>query len=509
MTSQLPRIALSLGLGALFSCCAGGHETPVDDDDATGPADDDDTTEEEEEQAQDSLTLDDGEALGCEDERGGYSGWGSSTMNDWTVCGQSDDLGWTGREVVFALVPRHSGTAILSLDGLEADLDLFLLDHTNLAYADCIGTSTNSGSNPESIQFEAQSNRTYYVAVDGWDGATSGFDLAFDGTCGDPSTVGCSDSRHDSVAEGVDHAHDIGLDTVTVCSGTYYETDPISIWKDMSLIGESTGSRPTIYGTTEGYAVEFTGVEDGDHFTMRNLKIVDRGDASMIAVVHYGHGFSVLLQDLELDGAGGGSGITTPYLAALSGPQAPIEVQMYDVSLTDYVHAIYVFQPAIEISGSGVEFTDGHGTAISLSAFGNIEATPSIHLSDLTVTDAVSEEGHSVLYAGSPCDVRFSSCRIEDNHSATPGNIAGSGALYLFDEGAAVTLIGCTVHDNVSDYDQRGGGAHIYEGTLTSSSSDWGTGADDNSPFDVSTGYGQSYSFGTEDFVCTGSGCEN
>jgi hypothetical protein len=65
---------------------------------------------------------------------------------------------------------------------LTDDLDLFVvgaeMDPTGVLVCnplDCLDQSTNGGSSNEDVIFWADAGETYYIAVDGWDGAVSSY----------------------------------------------------------------------------------------------------------------------------------------------------------------------------------------------------------------------------------------------------------------------------------------------------------------------------------------------
>jgi hypothetical protein len=92
--------------------------------------------------------------------------------------------------------------------------------------------------------------------------------------------------------------------------------------------------------------------------------------------------------------------------------------------------------------------------------------------------------------------------------STFTGNIAGidAGGFYLYGSDSVLTITGSEVTSNSATlYGTLGGGALLFGGTLVSQDTDWGTGATDNVPADVSLLQGnQSYGYaGVASFTCT------
>ncbi len=88
-----------------------------------------------------------------------------------------------GPEVVYSYAPGASDEGVMiDLTGVSADLDLIVLEEDgtgcspNLA---CLEWSYNGGSSDEQVVFTAQANHTYYIVVDGFGGAQSGYNLSF------------------------------------------------------------------------------------------------------------------------------------------------------------------------------------------------------------------------------------------------------------------------------------------------------------------------------------------
>ena len=90
----------------------------------------------------------------------------------------------TGPEVIYTLTTTADGPLAVTLSGLSADLDLFLLedDGGEACATSCLDYS--AGIADETIEIDALPAGTYHIVVDGYSGAESDFTLAVE--CGVP-----------------------------------------------------------------------------------------------------------------------------------------------------------------------------------------------------------------------------------------------------------------------------------------------------------------------------------
>jgi hypothetical protein len=118
----------------------------------------------------------------------------TSARNDAT--GSTNDVGsWacdantTGPENAHSFKPPVAGMYTAELIGLHADLDLVVVAGTGSSSstctptAACVGSSTNSGNTSEKVVFQGDPTKTYYLVVDGKNGATSGYTIAITDGC--------------------------------------------------------------------------------------------------------------------------------------------------------------------------------------------------------------------------------------------------------------------------------------------------------------------------------------
>jgi hypothetical protein len=142
--------------------------------------------------------------------------------------------------------------------------------------------------------------------------------------------------------------------------------------------------------------------------------------------------------------------------------------------------------------------TGGLGGGLAMNGNG---LTSSLSMTDCTVSSNVVEESGAGLVLFEVPDVQIDSTSIVDNTSFDGGAFTVGGS--------TITITDSAVLRNTAT--GQGGGLLLYPGIgeLTSMNSDWGTGADDNVPQDVSipgigmySGYGMGASF-----VCDVTGC--
>lgn len=112
--------------------------------------------------------------LSCGNTYSGNNANGNKNYSVYTYNG-SAQYDYTGPEMIHRFTINSAGTVTLTLSGLSADLDLFLLNACNPS--NVIALSGKSGSQSEQISVGLSAG-TYYVIVDGWSGAVSNYNLA-------------------------------------------------------------------------------------------------------------------------------------------------------------------------------------------------------------------------------------------------------------------------------------------------------------------------------------------
>jgi len=252
---------------------------------------------------------------------------------------------------------------------------------------------------------------------------------------------------------------------VRVCAGTYPET--VLIDQDLSLVAQEDSAVTIIDAEGAGPTVRVdAGEVDITGFTLTGGSSVGQGGGlSVFGTDPVTVDSCVITGNQSTDGAG----IYT-YLGA--------QLVVVQTTISDNVGGI----------GGGVAM-NGDGLAASLSMTG------------CTIANNVTDEAGAGLVLFEIPEVQIDSTSIVDNQSLDGGGLTVGGS--------AVTLTNSSVLRNTAS--SQGGGALLYPGVgeVVSVDSDWGTGADDNAPEDVSIpGIGSWASFGMgASFTCDFTGC--
>ncbi len=143
----------------------------------------------------------------------------TNVVTDW--CGEGFD-GWTGPEIAYSFIPATTGVVQVNAGGLNADLDMVVLLADPTAPPGlgcdpdlCVEQSFSGGQQPEFIEFQAFIGTEYIIALDGWDGASSTFNLVVD--CGGGGEI-CDDGV-DNDGDGQVDCDDPDCDQFPDCFG--------------------------------------------------------------------------------------------------------------------------------------------------------------------------------------------------------------------------------------------------------------------------------------------------
>jgi len=141
-------------------------------------------------------------AISCGDNLNGDTNDGQNTLTTYATFNNR-----TGPELIYAF-QTAGGTVDIQLSGLNADLDLFLVEDCTdpVTGADVVASSTIGGTGTENISQNLIAG-TYYIIVDGNQGATSTFNLSLtctstNGTCANPIALNCGDNVNGTNADG-------------------------------------------------------------------------------------------------------------------------------------------------------------------------------------------------------------------------------------------------------------------------------------------------------------------
>ena len=100
---------------------------------------------------------------------------GSSSLVAWYGCTDGTE---EGAEMLFSFATDRDEPVVVTVTGLAADLDLFLMPDAACDGRACLATSKETGSADERMGFDAVANTNYTILVDGYAGAASEFTLA-------------------------------------------------------------------------------------------------------------------------------------------------------------------------------------------------------------------------------------------------------------------------------------------------------------------------------------------
>jgi len=170
------------------------------------------------------------EVLPCNGSVNGNSAGGLNEVENWS-CSQ---YAMSGPEAVYSLKASGTGTVTVDLTSLQADVDLFVTTGAyNACDPDgCLKASYNSDLQAEHVSFSATGGVTYYVVIDGWEGATSSFKLA--STC--PVESNCSNNSDDD-GDGLVDCQDPDCDGIAADS----DNDGVCDDADQCVGHDSTG----------------------------------------------------------------------------------------------------------------------------------------------------------------------------------------------------------------------------------------------------------------------------
>ncbi len=139
--------------------------------------------------------------LACGDNVNGNNAEGESNIASY------DGDQATAPELIYTF-ETAGGNVNIQLTGLSDDLDLFLLNNCEnpIGTADVEATSRNGGTDAETISTTLDPG-TYFIAVDGFDGATSTFNLSLTcsgatGTCNNPIDLACGGMANGNNGDG-------------------------------------------------------------------------------------------------------------------------------------------------------------------------------------------------------------------------------------------------------------------------------------------------------------------
>ena len=88
--------------------------------------------------------------------------------------------GHSGRAYHYLFVADVDGEYTVTLTGLDADLDLFVLEGSDCDPSSCLEESVNPPPDDEEVEFEAQAGEVFVFVVDGWNNAASDYTITLE-----------------------------------------------------------------------------------------------------------------------------------------------------------------------------------------------------------------------------------------------------------------------------------------------------------------------------------------
>lgn len=104
-----------------------------------------------------------------------HEGGTHNFQNNWSSYGVNN--GWTGPEVIYELTLTPGASGVITLSDFDEDLDLLLA--TSCSSSSVALSSTNPDLVSETLNFSTSSGGTFYIIVDGWQGAASDYRLSY------------------------------------------------------------------------------------------------------------------------------------------------------------------------------------------------------------------------------------------------------------------------------------------------------------------------------------------
>lgn len=234
--------------------------------------------------------------LSCGTPYNGTNSGGADDVSTYT-CGPQLNVENNGPEIVHTFTTTESGIVTIDLTNLSANLELFLL--SECSRRSCLQYSQNSGTSSERIVRNLPAG-TYYVVVDGYNGAISNYNL----------TVDCSSS--------CDLDLEILGQTGTACGQS-----------GGSITFEVSGGSPTYSAHYVGPVCRAASSSTGQfHFT--NLPPGD-----YVTTVEDGNGCRMVFNFTIFNDEGGIAGTMTP-TAAGCGESGRIDVSLFTAGVAPY-----------------------------------------------------------------------------------------------------------------------------------------------------------------------------
>ncbi|HCH61883.1 MAG TPA: hypothetical protein DFR83_03685 [Deltaproteobacteria bacterium] len=310
---------------------------------------------------------------------------------------------------------------------------------------------------------------------------------------GDPSTVGCEDSLHDSLRDGVAAAIAAGAPRLFVCAGVYDVSQTIEIHNGITIVGDPTEGGVTLVATaTPVFSALSTspGSAGIDELAFGTMTVecapwnegtynpeggdgiqLDRGTVTLTHVDWIGCGASIVR----------------------SSPSQPLSLQVVGGSILDGGQGMWLWGNGLdaELDGLHLEGLTHEGIFFSPDTSDGMHPS-NLHLQDLTVVENETSAAGNLLDIQCISDaaptMSLHDSLLVRNRSTTNAAYGAGGVLFMGIgcEQASLHIEDSTIVGNTSAA-QRAGGAYVYSGRLVSVNTNWGRTdtPNDNLPTDV------------------------
>ena len=382
-----------------------------------------------------------------------------------------------------------------------------------------------------------------------------GVDNDCDSSTTEDGVVSIDSTAYASITDAIGAAS--SGDTITVCDGTYYET--FTTQKQVTLQSLNGATSTILDGSGSSSVITTKAQLTVDGFTIQNGSGAAGG--AIDAFTHSAGKLVVKNCVITENDATYGGGICGP----LGYDLRVVDTEVKNNDATTTGGGVYFFQGELLRAdihdneaeyGGGVAVDSGDLTADTTTEVYENDATygGGVYVADggvdsLWVHDNEADNGGGFYLTAAGCTL--SSVIVEDNsadygggllsedysgHSISSSSFTSNEAIYsggaVYTYGGTVGLSGTTLDSNVATYggglfvdwdsvtsltssssvinntaSDYGGGALVYDGTMTSNGTDWGTGSSDNSPEDIYTLNGNTKTGGAGSFSCTETGC--
>ncbi len=131
--------------------------------------------------------------LTCGDSVSGRNDGSGHTSDHWFY--GCEEWTYSGSEIAYEILTDRSEPVTVSVTGLSADLDLYLLSSTSCDGSGCLASSSESESSDESATANATAEVPLVAVIDGFEGAASGFTLTVSCDGGLPGQDTDTDTR--------------------------------------------------------------------------------------------------------------------------------------------------------------------------------------------------------------------------------------------------------------------------------------------------------------------------